>query len=86
MADGEVRNVNADESESKVFTKKCAIITVSVITGIAILAGIIVAIVLLIPGKILQFIQLKLISQTSLIDCNIIVRYGKLYHFLFILI
>ena len=58
MADGEVRNVNADESESKVFTKKCAIITVSVITGIAILAGIIVAIVLLIPGKILQFIQL----------------------------
>ena len=72
MADGEVRNVNADESESKVFTKKCAIITVSVITGIAILAGIIVAIVLLIPGKILQFIQLKLISQTSLIDCNII--------------
>ena len=72
MADGEVRNVNADESESKVFTKKCAIITVSVITGIAILAGTIVAIVLLIPGKILQFIQLKLISQTSLIDCNII--------------
>ena len=71
MADGEVRNVNADESESKVFTKKCAIITVSVITGIAILAGIIVAIVLLIPGKILQFIQLKLISQTSLIDCTI---------------
>ena len=68
MADGEVRNVSADESESKVFTKKCAIITVSVITGIAILAGIIVAIVLLIPGKILQFIQLKLISQTSLID------------------
>ena len=72
MADGEVRNVNADESESKVFTKKCAIITVSVITGIAILAGIIVAIVLLIPGKILQFIQLKLISQTSLIDCSTI--------------
>ena len=72
MADGEVRNVNADESESKVFTKKCAIITVSVITGIAILAGIIVAIVLLIPGKILQFIQLKFTSQTSFIDCNII--------------
>ena len=72
MADGDVRNVSADESESKVFTKKCAIITVSVITGIAILAGIIVAIVLLIPGKILQFIQLKLISQTSIIDCNII--------------
>ena len=56
MADGEVRNINADESESKVFTKKCAIITVSVITGIAILAGIIVAIVLLIPGKISHFI------------------------------
>ena len=56
MADGEVRNFNADESESKVFTKKCAIITLSVITGIAILAGIIVSIVLLIPGKILLFI------------------------------
>ena len=56
MADGEVRNVNADESESKVFTKKCAIITVSVITRIAILVGIIVAMVLLIPGKILHFI------------------------------
>ena len=72
MADGEVRNVSADESESKVFTKKCAIITVSVITGIAILAGIIVAIVLLIPGKILQFIQLKLISQTSLIEYDMV--------------
>ena len=59
MADGEVRNVSADESESKVFTKKCVIITVSVITGIAVLAGIIVAVVLLIPCKFMfknQFI------------------------------
>ena len=56
MADGDARDISADESESKVFTKKCAIITISVITGIAILAGIIVAIVLLIPGKNFHFI------------------------------
>ena len=52
MADSDARNVSADESESKVFTKKCVIITVSVITGIAVLTGIIVAIVLLIPGRL----------------------------------
>ena len=56
MADSDARNVSADESESKVFTKKCVIITVSVITGIAVLTGIIVAIVLLIPGKLSNLI------------------------------
>ena len=51
MADGEARNIGAEENESKVCTKKCTIITVSVVTAIAVLVGIIVAIVLLIPGK-----------------------------------
>ena len=51
MADGETRNIGAEENESKVCTKKCTIITVSVITAMAVLVGVIVAIVLLIPGK-----------------------------------
>ena len=52
MADGETRNIGAEDNESKVCTKKCTIITVSVIVAVAALAGIIVAIVLLIPGKL----------------------------------
>ena len=53
MADGDVRNVSVDEGESKVFTKKCAIITASVITAVVVLAGVIVGIVLLtVTGKL----------------------------------
>ena len=55
MADSEIRYINVDESESQDFTKKCAIITALVFTGIAILAVVTVAIALHIPVNIVHF-------------------------------
>ena len=51
MADGEARNIGGEDTESKVCTKKCSLIAAAVIISIALLAGIIVAIVLMSPSK-----------------------------------
>ena len=51
MADGEASNTGTEGNGSKVCTKKCIIITVSVIALVAVLIGVIVAVVLLVPCK-----------------------------------
>ena len=51
MADGEPQNIGEEGGEPKVCTKKCIIISVSVVTLIAVLVGVIVAVVLPVPSK-----------------------------------
>ena len=51
MADGEARNIGGEDNDSKMCTKKDSLITAVIIISIAILPGIIVAIVLINPSK-----------------------------------
>ena len=51
MADGEARNIGGEDNDFKVCTKKDSLITAVIIISIAILPGIIVAIVLINPSK-----------------------------------
>ena len=68
MAEGEPQNIGDEGSEPKVCTKKCIIITVSVVTLIAVLVGVIVAVVLLVPSKysIYHIVYSKSFSGSSL--------------------
>ena len=51
MAEGEARNTGGEDNDSKVCRKKDSFITAVIIISIAMLPGIIVAIVLISPSK-----------------------------------